>query len=330
MIGETIINGTDIYSAYGAFISLDGYRTLVEWPSSKDVEFNDWAEMHGIEADLSALRFNSHEAEVSFGMQRDLSYISDFYAFLSSASILTCTFANVGIQNKDYRIIGMSSLDYALTFGEIRVRLADDDPMKDYEYSSPSVTYPLPASPFSLNGVPFSAYGVRALYGTLGSVAQRGALKQYLLRSVSTKNGSLYDENPAMWNPSQSKFIRGNNHPAPKNKAFEVNLKCALTAPTPVEFWRNYNAFLHDLTAANESAAVLERCKKVLTADSQNVECYYEGQTVDDFTVFSDALWVQFTFSMLVLSGLSESVMRLLAAESGILVITEDGKFIRV
>ena len=330
MTGETIINGVDIYTTYGAFVSLDGYKTLVEWPATKAVEYNDWQEENGIEADLSALYLESHEAEVIFGIQRDITDIHDFYAFIATNPTVTCTFNSIGITNKTYRVIGLSSLDYVITFGNMRVRLADDAPMEGYEYLAPSVTYPLPTSPFALGSTPFSAYGVRALYGTLGSVVQHGAIKQFLLRSISTKNGSFYDENPKLWNAQSSSWGRSSTHGTPKHQAVEVNLKCALSAPDKTEFWRNYNAFLYDLTKADTSQTVINRCKKTLTADSQSLDCYYEGQTVDDFTIWSDKLLVQFTLSMLVLSGLSEDIIRLLAAESGILVITEEGKFIRI
>ena len=202
--------------------------------------------------------------------------------------------------------------------------------MDGYSYLAPSVTYPLPLSPFSLGSTPFSAYGVRALYGTLGSVVQHGAIKPFLLRSISTKNGSFYDENPKLWNAQTNSWERSSTHGTPKHQALEINLNCALSAPTKAEFWRNYNAFLHDLICADNTLTPLSRCKKVLTADNQLIDCYYEGQTVDDFTIFRDAFWVQFTLSMLVLSGLTEDVIKLLAAESGILVITEEGKFIRI
>ena len=329
MTGDTIINGTDIYTTYGAFISLDGYNGVVGWPASKPVEYNDWMEEDGIEVDLSALKLDSREFEVSFGIQRpDVSDVHTFYAFLCSEPTMTCSFNTLGLTNKTYRVLGMSSVDYFFTFGEVRVRLADDAPMKGYEYLAPSVTNPLPNSPFKLESTRFSDYGVRTLYGTLGSVAQRGSIKQFLLRNISTIDGSLYDPNPKLWNGSE--WTQAQTHGTPKHQPIEVQLKCALTAPTTAEFWRNYNAFLHDLISPDNTKAALKKCEKTLSLDHDLLYCYYEGQSVEDVALWSDKIMTQFTVSMLVMSGLSEELIRFLAAESGILVITEDGNLIRV
>lgn len=330
MTGDTIINGVDIYSSYRAFVSYDGYKGVVEWPATKAVEFNDWQEYDGIEADLSELFFESHEAEIIFGIQQDLDYIHPFYAFLCSEPTMTCTFNLIGISNKKYRVIGMSSLDYAFTFGIIRVRVADDSPMEGYEYLAPSVTERVPTSVFQLESTPLSTYGVRTLYGTMGSIASRGAVKPFLLRTNSVINGSLYDENPNLWDSTIGAFRRATTHGTPKAKATEVNLKCSLSAVGATEFWRNYNALLHDLVVKDDDRSGVHKCERSLSMDSTLLTCYYEGQTVDDFILHGNRLLVTFTLSMLVLEGLSQDLVRFLAAESGILIITEDGRFIRV
>lgn len=328
MTGDTIINGTDIYSDYGAFVSLGGYNGVVGWPASKPVEMNNWMEEDGIEVDLSSLKLASHEFETSFGIQRPIQSIHGFYSFLCSEAFMNCSFSSLGLTNKTYRVIGMSGIDYAFTFGEVRVRLADDTPMEDYEYVAPSVSHPLPVSAFRLNGTPLSAYGVRTLYGTLGTVAQRGAIKQFLLRDVSTINGSLYDPNPKLWNGSE--FKPSDVHGTPKYTPVEIQLKCALTASTVQEFWQNYNAFLYDLISEDDSKAALRKCEKTLSFETDSLGCYYVGQSVEDVSLWSDKIMVQFTVSMLVMNGLSEEVIRFLAAESGILVITENGTFVKL
>lgn len=330
MTGDTIINNVDIYTTYGAFVSYEGYRGVMEWPATKPVVYNDWQEENGIEADLSQLFFESHEAELSFGIQRPIEEIHFLYDFLCTSPTMTCSLNSVGITNKTYRIIGMSSLDYAFAFGIIKVRVADDSPMEGYSYLAPSVVESVPTSVFQLDSVPLSNYGVRTLYGTLGSIASRGAVKSFLLRSNSIMNGSHYDENPNLWDATTSSFKRSTTHGTPKAKAVEINLKCALGATNKTEFWRNYNALLYDLVKQDTQKAGIHKCERAMSMNSTLLTCYYEGQTIDDFYMHGSRLTAQFTISMLVLAGLSEDLIRFLEAESGILVITEDGQFIRV
>lgn len=330
MTGDTIINGTDIYTTYGAFVSLGGYNSLVEWPASKSVAYNDWQEEDGIEADLSALKLDSHEFEMSFGLQRPIQDILEFYSFLCSSPTMTCSFVSIGLTDKTYRVMGLSSLDHAFAFGEIKVRFADDSPLAGYEYLAPSVSHALPVSAFCIEGTPLSEYGVRTLYGTLQSVFMQGSVKQFLLRNISTIHGSLYDANPKLWDAQSSSWSQSSTKGTPRFNAVEIKLNCALSAPTATEFWRNYNALLWDLTAPDDNKDNMEKCARVLTFEDEIWNTYYYGQTVEDVSLWPDKITVRFTLSLIALGGRSNELIRLLAAEDGSLIITEDNKQIKV
>ena len=328
MTGDTIINGTDIYTAYGAFISLGGYNGVVGWPASKPVEYNDWMEYDGIEVDLSALKLDSREFEISFGIQRPAQDTLAFYDFLCSEPTMTCSFNTLGLTDKTYRVVGMSDVDYALTFGEIRVLFADDSPMDGYEYVAPSVSRSLPTSPLLLGGTPVSEYGVRILYGTIRGAFVKGQVKPFLLRNIRTSSGSMYDANPKLWNGEDWEISETKG--VPKYKAIEINIKCSLAAPTVTEFWQNYNAFLWDLTAPDTSKELLRRCERELSFEDMMWPCYYNRQEIDDFSIWNDGVTICFSLSMIAMAGGPVEYTRLLATEGGSLIITEDGKHIKV
>ena len=66
MTGKTFIGGTDIYTAFGAFVTDGGYEDLAQFPPLKAVDYNDWFEDDGIEADLSKPVLDTRTVSVPF------------------------------------------------------------------------------------------------------------------------------------------------------------------------------------------------------------------------------------------------------------------------
>lgn len=66
MTGEVIIDTIDIWTTYGAFILTGSYDSLMKPPKRKVSLSNNWPEQNGLEIDLSAPKYESKEAELSF------------------------------------------------------------------------------------------------------------------------------------------------------------------------------------------------------------------------------------------------------------------------
>jgi hypothetical protein len=300
MTGDTIINGTDIYTAYGAFVHLDGYAGLVQWPASKPVEYNDWQEEDGIEADLSALRFENKEFSLTFGVKGNASAMKAFYEFLCSAPTMTCNFASIGLQ-RVLRVIGMSGLDYAFAFSAVVVDFADDaSPLDGYSYQAPSASHVRSDAAFTLDGNELSDYGITPLYTSLNKALLRPGVKPLLIRNVSTSDGATYDKNPKLWNGSA--WTIDSSVGTVTKGAVELALTVGMTATSVAGFWRNYRAFLYDLTRQDANASALSKCLRTLRIDGEtdNIRGYYLSQSVEDFTVFGDGyVMCKFTLSVM-------------------------------
>lgn len=332
MTGDTIINGVDIYTTYRAFVSYEGYRQLIEWPSAKPIEYNDWQEQDGVEADLSELHLASHEATINFGVKLGAMEMRAFYAFLCSSPQLSCNFASIGL-SCTLRVTGMSSLDYAFKFSTIAVNVVNDgSPFDGYTYAAPSVSRPYHVEGFKLDGVRFSDYGVVPLYGTFNKALLRPNVKPLLVRNLSTIDGAEYDLNPLLW--VNEEWTRSSTHGEVKSQARILELDFGMSSASLTEFWRNYKALLYDLVKQNEDAdSALDKCLRTVTIEESMESmrgCYY-SQSVNDFAIWSDShVMCNFTLSFFCTSGVSEELIRFLATEDNRWTITEDGYYIQV
>ena len=300
MTGDTIINGTDIYATYGAFVHLDGYKGLVEWPASKSVEYNDWQEIDGIDVDLSSLHFESKTFPLTFGVKGNADAMRRFYAFLCTSPTMTCNFASIGLE-RTLRVVGMTDLDYAFAFSAVIVNFADDDsPLEGYTYVAPSASHVRANSAYTLGGKALSDYGITPLYGMLNKALIRPGVKPLLIRSTRFSDGATYDKNPKLWNGSA--WVISPTVGEVTESAMELALTVGMTATSVASFWANYKAFLYDLTKQDENASALEKCLRTLTIDgeSDSIKGYYLSQTVDDFAVFGNGyVMCKFTLSFM-------------------------------
>lgn len=300
MTGDTFINGTDIYTAYGAFVHLDGYKGLVGWPASKSVEYNDWQEADGVEADLSVLRFENKEFSLTFGVRGNSDAMKAFYNFLCASPTMTCNFASIGLE-RTLRVVGMSDLDYAFVFSAVVVDFADDgSPLEGYTYVAPSAPHVRANSAYTLDGKALSDYGIVPLYGTLNKALIRPKVKPLLIRSTSVSDGATYDKNPKLWDGSE--WVISPTGGTVTKSAAELVLTVGMTATSVAGFWANYKAFLYDLTKQDENASILNKCLRTLRVEgaTDNIKGHYLSQSVEDFTVFGDGyVMCKFTLSFL-------------------------------
>lgn len=346
--GTVIVNGTNIYNEYGAFISKGGYNDLVQWPAMKAVSGNDWQEYDGFEPDLSNPCLDSRNVTLNFILNGDVTEIDAFYRFLGSVSPRTYNFTDIG-RTVSLRLVNMPSIGFAEVFHVMQCQFAADTPLEGYSYVAPSSNLRT-RNDYKIDGTPLSDYGVRVLKGTIQNIARRPDVKPLLIRNISTVPGATYDENLAINDPddelgegyesigdsykgTSGNWKRSTAHGVTTYAGREITLNCILYADTVAEAWQNYDALLYDLSKKNVGASdvTLAGARTLrMSAFEEDVRCYYKSQSVTDFSLFGTSIWIKFNLTLSLFGSLGKVEYFLVAEDGDTFIITEDSKKINV
>jgi hypothetical protein len=299
MTGNFYIDGSDAYALYHVFITENGYRDLAAFPSLKAVDFNDWPEEDGVDADLSAPVLDAKEPSINFAFHGHVARFGAFIELLSDGAYHTFDFTDIG---KTYllRMLSQPNMQKVHTLGIFSLRFSDDFPLPDYEYLAPQSGI-ITQQGYELDGRDLSEYGVYVLKGSDEEIIKSPAVKKNLLQNFKDTSGATYDGELVVF------------------QAKDVKLNCLMRASTMGEFWRNYNALLFDLVRPNE---------RMLYVDSTGYEypCYYKSCSVSEFSPIGK-IWFRFSLTLVFTSFRVEGEEYLLASESGELIVTEDDEF---
>lgn len=300
MTGKLYIDGYDAYTMYGVYITEGGYNELVAMPALKAVETNDWQEEDGVEPDLLAPVLNSKEIQIKFAVTESYGRYFSLIEQLSDGAYHTFDFSNIGRVFR-LRLVSVMPSNRVDDFALMTMKFADDFPLDGYTYKPPESSLPDDDS-YTLDGLPFSFYGVRLLQGTLSEITKTPDVKPNLLRNIKTQQGANYD-------PKQVFY-----------KSKEVKLYCLMTADTLPRLWNNWNALLYDLTKPEERTLWVG-------ALEQDFFLYYKSCQVTQFYT-EGKIWLQFTLTVVFTHDFRiNDDDTVLASESGIIVFTQDGEF---
>lgn len=293
-----LINGIDAYLSYGVSIRKGGLNALINFPSIKPVEVNDWHEEDGEEVDLSEIKLESKAIDIHFILDRMRGKLNDFLSMLSNEP-----YSTFSIAGRSYKLRMVDNPDLTLfnEFGLFSISFVDDFPIsEDYVYSAPSSTISVSnQNVYKIDGRSLSEYGVVVLKG-YSEVRRLPSVKLNQRTDVSVIDGLIYDEEGLV-----------------VFNAKDVRLECLMRANSTSEFWRNYDALLYDLTQPEE---------RILYVDATGVEypCYYKSCSTIEF--FRDSgVWWRFNLTLRFTSFTIDGEEYLLASESGSIIITENG-----
>jgi hypothetical protein len=304
--GCCYINGTDIYTAYGAFVASGGYKSLFSYPSVKSVQTNDWMEHDGIEADMSALHVQAREVTVTFNLVFSHDW-SGFVAFMIAGMTLDFAPAECCPWHFYLRYLGVSSFTpcYGEGITKMTVRFAEDMPWGSVGDVASGRATGVTVPNYKLDNVPFGNYGVQIIRGTRKDVLTPPDLKQYLVRSFSDSDGRTYDE------PNEY-VVDVPEYGVPREAGGTVTLQCLLTAKAGrygnqdltarQVFWWLYARLFHDLVAANQTQASSDpttACMRTLVTagETDPVTCHYRSSDVSSFYSDEGRYWCHFTIS---------------------------------
>ena len=301
MTGRLYIDGMDAYTEYGVYVTEGGWNDLVAYPPLKAVEFNDWQEMDGIEADLSAPVLNSREVQLKIAFSGDYGGFLRLIDQLADGAYHTFNCAHIQ-RTYRLRLVSIPNLVNVRLLGITTLRLADDFPMYGYSYLAPSSSIAT-VNDYTLDDVPFTDYGVRVLQGTLNEVIKPPSVKPLLLRNISSVSGALYDSAGDV-----------------TYKSKDVKIFCLMRAETLTELWRNYDALLYDLIRPNERSLGVDEL-------DQAFPFYYKNCQVTAFYP-TDRIWLQFTLIVTLTTAFRiGDVGTLFAAEDDSIIITENNQY---
>lgn len=312
MIGKLFVDGTDAYIKYGVFVIKGSYDSLVAFPSLKEPDKNDWPEEDGQEVDLSAPALNPEGISITLGFKKNLIF-NDFVNMLAGMGYHDFRFGELG---RTYRLRLASQSSYEICEGlEIAKFTFENDFPRNagYVYEAPVNDIPMPKG-YEIDDRDLSDYGISVLQGSMTEVLKSPAIKKNLLQEFKRQDGAVYDGEMV------------------KFQAKDVNIKCLMRADSIESFWRNRDAFLHDLSklsAKTDGQGYEYRdAERKLFVDSlyESYPCYYKSCQTDSFTM-ADGVWWEFTLTLVFTSFRVEEIEYLLAAESGKLIITEDEQF---
>jgi len=270
MTGRLYIDGKDVYTEYGVYVVKGGWNELIAYPPLKTVESNDWQEMDGIEADLSAPVLDTREIQLKVAFT---GFDSRFFALirhLSDGAYHTFDCRHIE-RTYRLRLVSQPNLSVAQALGAVTMKFADDFPLSGYTYKKPASNVAA-YDDYTFDGVKFTDYGVRVLKGTLDEVKKMPTVKTNLLRNISTQMGALYDGKNVTY------------------KSKDVKINCLMRADTLDELWRNYDALLYNLILPNTHNLWVRELNK-------EFPFYYKSCQVTEFYP-TDKIWLQFTLTV--------------------------------
>lgn len=299
MTGRLYIDGHDAYLQWGVYVVLGGWNEAIAYAPLKAVEYNDWQEEDGIEADLSDPKLNTKEISLNFAYAGLYSRFIEFVNLLADGAYheFNCTHIR---RQFTLRMTQMPNLDHAHTLGFVTIKFSNDFPLKGYSYKAPNSNVTR-TEDYLIDGVPFTDYGCRILKGSLSEVMKAAAVKQNLLRNIAILPGAIYDGAVVTF------------------KSKDVKLNCLMRADTLDELWRNYDALLFDLIRPDERLLEVSELE-------QTFPCFYKSASVSEFYP-EDKIWLAFTITLTFTHSFRlEGDDYVLASEDGIIIFTEDGE----
>lgn len=299
MTGRLFIDGIDAYQRYTVAVLLGGWNELVAMPPLKAVDYNDWQEEDGVEADLSAPVLNTREVQIKFA-----SAGGNWEAFLSKLSDgayheFDCR--HIG-RNYTLRLVSEGTRTTLRTLVTSTLKFADDFPLHGYEYVPP-VSSIAQVRDYLIDGRPFTDYGVRILQGSLAEIGKSAAVKTNLLRNIKTVSGATYD-------PLNVTY-----------KSKDVKLYCLARAESVEQLWRNYDALLYDL---------IRPYAHVLWANKmgESYFCSYKSCSVSDFFP-QDKVWLQFTLTLTIYRRVATEDIQEALGLSSVSDVSEEAQVVR-
>lgn len=287
MTGRFYIDGKDAWTQWKVGVCEGGYNQFVCFPAMKEVETNDWNEYDGLEADLIAPVGDGRTFVMDFfcsgsgsDMESLLSYLRTPYIDgegVNHGVYHTLESTEIGGRQVEARVVslgntGLGNMRHPLLFS---ITFADDSGfVYDDDISIPSAPS-VDSSDFSIDGIPFSSFGIKMLEGTLDRVRSGAGVKDGLSVNVNDEPGILYDAGAYQ-----------------KRRSRNITLVCHAKAASLSLLWSNI------LSLENLLFKPGQRTVKVSSLGTSFM-CNYSSCSVQNF--FPTDCWLDFNLTFRIL-----------------------------
>lgn len=275
MTPNITIDGTPLQDL-GVVLAPDSYKSVLQFPSLKSVQTNDWAEHDYIEPDLHNPTLAKRTVTLNFHAN-GLDGYERFLAHLETKANFTWNFADLGVlivlrvESNSLKSTSRKWQSFSLTF-------YDDEP-----YAPNSLLVPqwnLGGGGITLDDEALAKFGAYVLDGTIDKIRQQGKVKQRLTIDENSADGAVYDGGGTIQIASN-----------------EISVKCLIRAASMPVCVANYFTLLNRLCAPDL------RCMFVASL-SEMIDCYYKSATCENvhLELNSGNAGIAFTFTMTVVN----------------------------
>ena len=262
-----VIDGEPI-EEMGVCLLENSYQSILQYPSMKAVESNDWAEYDGIEPDLTNPTLEIRSITMKFLAKGGQAYLK-FVKFLLKKEYRIFYFPELEIERR-LRINTNSIEDFENEYQAFSITFFDDAPdtLSDGSFDEPICSG---TEEMTIDEMPLSAWGMTVLENTYQTLDAIPSVKQRLLINEQSMQGGIYD-------------VDGEPH----IKEQAATLHIIMRAETVQQLVTNFYGLLHYLTRPDERTLVLTRqmlVNRKLTVLTDTFLFYYKSQTVNDIVL---------------------------------------------
>lgn len=265
MIHKLFIDNVDINN-FGGFIGENSYKSVLQFAEFKKVEKNVWEEEDGTEPDLSNVFLNSQN--ITLNIILDTDKLNDFIYLIKSSTYLEYDFETIDLP-LNLRLVAFSNFRMDDKKSTITLNLSNDFPLNNYSYSAPTANK---ETIIKIDNIDLGKYGFTILNQTIQSIITPKSIKSHINMSNDFSVGGNYAE--------------GTNYD--EENTIKLNLLGSWSNLT--DFWKNYKAFYYNLTKQN---------KRVLSFGNNNYNCYYQRETVNNFSLRVDKIFLNFSIELI-------------------------------
>lgn len=248
--GNLLIDGTDAFTQYGAYLSDGQLVTLLELPKLKTPISTEWADQDGMEYDLTAPLLDSRTLSLKFHIRTPEGFYS-LIETLQTGAYHTFNVPSVG-QTYTLRLTQTGSLNVTGNLITVSLTFSEDTPI--VPTGSPSTSALIPLTGITLDSTDLAYYGIRPIEGIRADVItplpQREALK---VTTCNTAGIALYDSQTVTQKPAT------------------LTLPLYITAPTVTDLIRRYHSLLVTLLSPN---------LHTIEAYGHTIECFYQSVSI--------------------------------------------------
>jgi hypothetical protein len=250
-----LIDGVDVFTHYGAYLSDGQLASLLELPKLKTPTSTEWADQDGEEYDLATPLLDSRTLSLKFHVRTPEGFFS-LIETLQTGAYHTFYLPQIE-QSYTLRLTQTGSLNVTGNLITASLTFSEDTPIAPT--GSPSASPLIPLTGITLDNTDLAYYGMHPIEGIRQSILvplpQRDALK---VTTCNTAGIVLYDSQTVTQKPAT------------------VTLPLYVTASTVTDLIRRYQSFLASLLSPN---------LHVMQAYDRTIECFYQSVSITQLSL---------------------------------------------